>query len=133
MIAMERPTMWLHQMFVICTERHPHTHDLFTILSSMVLTLNIKSVSKRVQGNFTTAIGKINAKRQGQQDPFLVVGVRTVTDTGTYDILEHFCLIPERVVWKGYYCGHLGKPSGQLSGNPRMVVGHVPEARARSI
>ena len=34
---------------------------------------------------------------------------------------------------KGYYCGHLRKPSGQLSGNPRMVVGHVPEARARSI
>src|SRR6266571_5921542 len=27
---------------------------------------------------------------------------------------------------KGYYCGHLGKPSGQLSGNPWMVVGHVP-------
>ena len=34
---------------------------------------------------------------------------------------------------KGYYCGHLRKPSGQLSGNPRMVVGHVPPARARSI
>ena len=34
---------------------------------------------------------------------------------------------------KGYYCGHLGKPSGQLSGNPWMVVSHVPEARARNI
>src|SRR6266705_7148102 len=27
---------------------------------------------------------------------------------------------------KGYYCGHLRKPSGQLLGNPRMVVSHVP-------
>ena len=29
--------------------------------------------------------------------------------------------------------GPLGKPPGQPSGSLRMVVGHVPEARARSI
>jgi len=34
---------------------------------------------------------------------------------------------------KGYYCGHLGLPSEQPPDAPRMVAGHVPEARARSI
>jgi hypothetical protein len=34
---------------------------------------------------------------------------------------------------KGYYCGHLGLPSGQAPDTPRTSVGHVPEARARSI
>ena len=34
---------------------------------------------------------------------------------------------------KGYYCSPLGKPPGQPSGSPQMVVGHVPEARACSI
>ena len=34
---------------------------------------------------------------------------------------------------KGYYCGHLGKPSGEPSDTPQMVAGHVPEACACSI
>ena len=34
---------------------------------------------------------------------------------------------------KGYYCGHLGLPSGQPTDTPRMAVVHVPPARARSI
>ena len=34
---------------------------------------------------------------------------------------------------KGYYCGHLGLPLGQPPDTPRTSVGHVPEARARSI
>ena len=34
---------------------------------------------------------------------------------------------------KGYYFGHLGLPSGQPPDTPRMAVGHVREARARSI
>jgi hypothetical protein len=34
---------------------------------------------------------------------------------------------------KGYYCGHLGLPSGQPPDTPRTSVGHVPPARARSI
>ena len=36
-------------------------------------------------------------------------------------------------ICKGYYCGHLGSPSGQPPDAPRMVAGHVPEVRARSI
>ena len=36
-------------------------------------------------------------------------------------------------LYKGYYYGHLGKPSGEPSDTPQMVAGHVPEARARSI
>jgi len=34
---------------------------------------------------------------------------------------------------KGYYCGYFGLPSGQPPDALRMVAGHVPEARARSI
>lgn len=35
-------------------------------------------------------------------------------------------IFPTISTCKGYYHGHLGKPSGQPSGSPRMVVGHVP-------
>jgi hypothetical protein len=42
-------------------------------------------------------------------------------------------LIQDVLYCQGYYCSHLGKPSGQPSDTPRMVTGHVPEARARSI
>ena len=34
---------------------------------------------------------------------------------------------------QGYYCSHLGKPSGQPSDTPQMVASHVPKACARSI
>ena len=34
---------------------------------------------------------------------------------------------------KGYYCSHLGLPSGQPPDTPQTSVGHVLKARARSI